>query len=442
MQQSDRIGILILAAAAILLAACRPEPILPTPVPDPGTVHPPYARVLHPDVAASDLDELTAGNTAFAFDLYQALRGEADNLFYSPYSISIALAMTFSGARGETETQMANVLHFTLPPQRLHPAFNALDLELAGRPAELDYLDESQRFEFNLANATWGQMDEPFLPEFLDTLALNYGAGMYLTDFVSNDEAARLEINDWVSAETRERINDLIPQGVLSPDTRLVLVNAVYFRAGWQTPFAEHLTHDLPFTLLDGTRVDVPMMSCAELQQRAYAAGDGWQAVSLPYAGGLAEMVILVPEEGRFEEFEAGLSAESYAGILDGMNIRTVSLTLPQFEFTSDFSLKETLPAMGMTDAFLPGLADLSGMNGIPYDLFIMDVIHKAFIGVDENGTEAAAATAVIVGRESAMVGEPALVLTIDRPFIFIIRDVPTGTVLFLGRVLDPTGGE
>ena len=389
-------------------------------------------RLTSPDVSQANLAELVSGNSRFAFDLYQAIRGEDGNLFYSPYSISVALAMTYAGARGETELQMADTLHFVLSQGRLHPSFNGLDLELTQRGEGAEGKDE-EGFRLNIVNAIWGQDGYEFLAEFLDALAENYGAGLRLLDFVNAPEESRVTINDWVSDETESRIEDLIPQGLIDPATRLVLTNAIYFNAAWQHPFMENLTADGSFYLLDGSKVTVPMMTQSE--SFGYAAGEGYQAVELPYDGQELSMVILLPEAGEFEPFEASLSAEEVDAIVQDLGSRQVALTMPTFEFESDFSLADTLVDMGMPDAF-SGNADFSGMTG-DRDLFISDVIHKAFVSVDEAGTEAAAATAVVMKR-SAVPEEPVEV-TVDRPFVFLIRDIETGAILFVGRVVDPT---
>jgi len=388
-------------------------------------------RDTSPDVAASDLATLAEGNTQFAFDLYQALSDGDGNLFYSPYSISVALAMTYAGARGETEQQMADTMRFLLPQDRLHPAFNALDLELASRGEGAEGKDE-EGFRLNIVNAIWGQEDYTFLEDFLDVLAENYGAGLRLLDFVNAPEEARVTINDWVSEQTEGKIEDLIPQGVIDALTRLVLTNAIYFNAAWESPFDEDRTQDGAFHLLDGGDVTVPMMTQTEYY--GYADGDGYTAVELPYDGGELSMVALLPDAGGFEAFEDTLDADSVADILDDLENARVTLTMPKFEFESEMSLVETLAAMGMPVAF-SGSADFSGMTG-NRDLTIGDVLHKAFVSVDEAGTEAAAATAVVMKLTGAP-GEPEVV-TLDRPFIFLIRDIATGSVLFVGRVMNP----
>jgi len=391
-------------------------------------------RASAPNVAAPDLADLVGGNSTFAFDLYQALRGKDGNLFYSPYSISLALAMTYAGARGETERQMADVLHFILPQERLHPAFNSLDLTLASR-GEGAQGKSGKGFRLNVVNTIWGQQDYDFLPEFLDVLAENYGAGLRVLDFASAPEEARGTINEWVSEQTEGRIEDLIPQGAIDVLTRLVLTNAIYFNAAWADTFVAAQTQDSTFHLPGRGEVSVPMMR--QTGGFGYAEGEGYQAVELPYDGHELSMVILVPRPGEFERFEGTLDARQVDQIVKSLAYRQVALTMPKFEFESGFSLKETLAALGMPDAFSDG-ADLSGMTG-QRGLFIGDVLHQAFVSVDEQGTEAAAATAVMVAP-SALPEEPVEV-TMDRPFVFLIRDIGTGAILFVGRVVDPSAG-
>ncbi|MFC1935986.1 serpin family protein [Chloroflexota bacterium] len=389
-------------------------------------------RVTSPDVATSDLTDLVDGNSAFAFDLYQALSSEDGNLFYSPYSISLALAMTYAGARGETERQMADTFHFLLPQDRLHPAFNSLDLELAARGEGAEGKDE-KGFRLNIVNAIWGQNDYEFLAEFLDVLAENYGAGLRLLDFVKAPEESRITINDWVSDQTEGRIEDLIPQGLIDELTRLVLTNAIYFNAAWLNPFSEDLTYDSTFHLLDGGEVTVPMMK--QTESLGYAEGEGYQAVELLYDGRELSMVILLPETGQFEAFESSLDADRVDAVMQDMEHRRVALNMPRFEYESDFSLADTLAAMGMPVAFTSA-ADFSGMTG-NRELAIAEILHKAFVSVDEAGTEAAAATAVVMPL-ALPPGEP-VEGTINRPFIFLIRNIETGAILFLGRVVDPS---
>jgi serpin B len=389
-------------------------------------------RITSPDVSTSEQELLVEGNSAFAFELYQALKGKEGNLFYSPYSISVALAMTYAGARNETAQQMADTLQFLLEQDRLHPAFNWLDAELASR-GEGAAGKDGEGFKLNIVNAIWGQKDYSFLSTFLDVLAENYGAGLRILDFITETEASRLAINQWVSDQTEGRIKDLIPQGAIDALTRLVLTNAIYFNAAWEDPFDEDVTADGPFYLLDGGQVIVPMME--QTEGFGYTEGEGYQAVELLYDGNELSMVIFLPEAGNFDAFEEGLQAQQVCDIISGLQLTGVTLTMPQFEFDSEFSLKDTLAGMGMRDAFSPGDADFSGMTG-NRELFISGVVHKAFVAVDEAGTEATAATAVIM--PSAAPPEPTVEVTIDRPFIFLIRDIETGAILFVGRVMNP----
>ncbi len=386
-----------------------------------------------PDTTTAELAELVSGSSAFALDLYRRLKEQPGNLFYSPYSISLALAMTYAGARGETETEMAETLHFLLSQARLHPAFNALDLALAQRGQGARGQD-GHGFRLNIVNALWGQEGCPFLADFLDTLAENYAAGLRLLDFQGAPERSRLAINKWVSDQTEERIQDLIPGGAIDPMTRLVLTNAIYFNAAWRNPFQENMTEDGPFHLLDGKTGTVPMMR--QTAHFTYAEGSAYQALELPYDGRELSMLILLPAAGAFAAFEESLTAGRVGTILEEMARRRVTLSMPKFEFESSFQLTPVLAALGMPHAFTES-ADFSGMDGT-HSLQISDVIHKAFVAVDEAGTEAAAATAVIMRVKAMLIEEEPIPFTIDRPFIFLIRDRATGAILFLGRVTDP----
>ncbi|MBI4304565.1 MAG: serpin family protein [Chloroflexi bacterium] len=389
-------------------------------------------RVTAPAASKTDLATQVDGNSIFAFNLYQVLRETDGNLFYSPHSISVALAMTYAGARGDTLKQMADTLHFILGQDKLHGALNALDQELARRGEGAKGKDE-KGFRLNVVNAIWGQKDYKFLSQFLDVLAENYGAGLRVLDFIKAPEPSRITINKWVEDETEGRIKDLIPQGAINDLTRLVLTNAIYFNAAWLYPFNKEATANLPFILLNGSQVSVPMMR--QTKSYGYAAGDTYQAVELLYDGRELSMVILLPNSGQFASFEKSLDVKLIKEIIGKLGNRQVALTMPKFEFDSTFNLKKTLTAMGMGIAFDPDAADFSGMTG-NRELYISDVLHKAFVSVDEAGTEAAAATAVIVGTTS-LPAEP-ITVTIDRPFIFLIRDIPAGEILFVGRVLNP----
>ena len=406
------------------MTACAPQP-------QASLAQSNVQRDTKPSASTDDISKLVNGNNAFALDLYQSLRTADGNLIYSPYSISLALAMTYGGARNETESQMASALHFDLPQAQLHPAFNALDLQLAQRGKTQS---KDQPLQLNIANAVWAEQTYPFLQNYLDLIALNYGAGIHLADFINQYEPARKQINSWVSDQTNKKINDLLAQGTLNPNTRMVLVNAIYFKADWQDQFDPNNTSDAPFHLLDGSTPQVKMMNDGHLTI-PYTKGDGYQAIELAYTGGTAAMDLIVPDEGNFNQFESALTAQKLDEILGNMKPASVALGLPKFTFTHDFSLSSTLKTMGMSDAFDPNKADFSGMTG-NHDLFISDVIHKAFVAVDEKGTEAAAATAVMMQATSIIMTD--VNLTIDHPFIFVIRDTTSRQILFVGRVLNP----
>ena len=397
------------AAIAVKADVARSDkPRLPAPSPD-------EVRV----------PELVEGDTAFALDLYRVLlnKNQEENLFYSPHGLSVALAMTYAGARGETERQMAEALRYSLPQAQLHPAFNALDQTLASR-------GEGEDFQLRIVNAIWGQRGYAFLDAFLDTLAENYGTGLRAVDFGQAEEAVQL-INQWVSDQTERRIQDLLPPEAVDGETVLVLTNAISFKAPWMHAFAEDGTHDDAFTLLDGGQVTVPMME--QVASLGYAEWPGAQAVELSYAGGELSMVILLPEVGTFGAFAQRLDAGELGAIMSDLKPTGVRLTLPRFRFDAKFKLADALMELGMVDAF--GAADFSGMDGTR-ELFIDEVYHQAFVAVDEAGTEAAAASAVVMGRKGGPSVEQEV--SIDHPFIFLIRDVQTGAILFLGHVVNP----
>jgi serpin B len=294
-----------------------------------------------------------------------------------------------------------------------------------------------------IANGLWGEQTYPFSEAFSAQLEQSYGAGLQATDFVNAPEAARQEINAWVAEQTEDRIRDIVPEGAIDRFTRLVLANAIYFYGGWESWFAPEATEDDAFHLLDGTTATVPFM--VQHDHLDYARGDGFQAVELPYLGSGFAFTVVLPDDGRFAAVEAGLDVDALSAAIGQLASTDVRVYLPRFEFAfGPIELAQTLKAMGMTDAVDPKQADFAGMaEGTPPDpLFIGNVLHKAFISVDEQGTEAAAAT-VVIGLTMATPpdGEPPepLEVRVDRPFLFAIRDRVTGTLLFLGRVMDPT---
>ena len=389
-------------------------------------------RDTSPKISADSTSALVDGNTAFALGLYKLVRTTEGNLFFSPYSISDAMAMTWAGARGQTETDIATAMHFTLPQSQLHPALNKLDLDLASRGQGAKGKD-GEGFRLHVVNAIWGQQGFKFTPQYLDTLATNYGAGLRVLDFIKQPEPSRITINDWVAQQTENRIKDLIPAGAINNLTRLVLTNAIYFNAAWAQPFQKGATTQGTFHRLDGSDVSVSMMR--QTQSFRYSEGANYQATELPYDGRELSMIVILPRAGAFADFEQSFDSRILKTIVDGLTSREVALTMPKFGFETSMSLKQNLTALGMGNAFTDS-ADFSGMDGAR-DLRIQDVIHKAYVAVDEDGTEAAAASAVIVGT-TALPSDTAE-MKVDRPFLFLIRDNPTGTVLFLGRVSDPS---
>lgn len=415
-----------LGAVGFLLTACAPTPSA-------GVAQSSLKRVVDPTVPSSDEATLVQGNNTFAVDLYGALHTGNGNLAFSPYSLSVALAMPYAGARGNTEAQMAQALHYTLPQDRLHAAFNRLDLDLTkeAQPATASELP----LQLKVANAIWAEKTFSFLQSYLDLIAQNYGAGVQLADFAHQADPERLRINDWVGHQTNDKIKDLIPAGAVDSATKMVLVNALYFKADWQLPFDPKDTRDAPFHLLDGTQVTTKQMSGQRFGM-PYASGDAYQAVELTYAGATAAMDLIVPDSGKFQEFEASFDSQKLDSILASMQPATLEVALPKFTFRSSFDLGAKLHDLDITDALDPNRADFSGMTGQP-NLYVTKVLHQAHVAVDEKGTEAAAASAVIMGPTSAIL--PPEKLIIDRPFLFLIRDLRSGQILFLGRVLDPS---
>jgi serpin B len=312
----------------------------------------------------------------------------------------------------------------------LDAGYNALDQAIAKRPGKYKFGDQTLELELATANRLWGQKGFSFEQPFLDRLASSYGAGMQIVDYRAATDASRKTINDWVASRTKDRIKDLIPQGVLDALTRLVLTNAIYLKAQWITRFDDAVA--APFTRLDGSRIEAQLMHQSESLR--YTTADGYQVVAIPYGGGLS-MLVIVPDSGRFEAVERALDGAKLRAAIDSMKPRQVNLWLPKFTFRSEARLKDALASMGMPVAFT-GDADFSGMTK-QEPLAIAEVLHQAFIAVDEKGTEAAAATAVVMRATSAP--SSPVELQVDRPFLFVIQDDETGALLFMGRVADPT---
>ncbi len=378
---------------------------------------------------APDQSELVKGNNAFAVDLYGQLRQQDGNLFFSPASISTAFAMAYAGAGGGTAPEMAATLHFTLPPDRLHPAMGAL---LGSMNAE------HAGYQLRVADALWAEQDETFLPDFLKLTKADYGAGFRPVDFKHAPDAVRQTINQWVAGQTADKIKDLLAPGVLTPATRLVLTNAIYFKGDWQSQFDKAQTREEDFHLSPAQSVKAPLMH--HEGRFSYFNGGSFQALELPYKSGELSMIVLLPNDaGGLSALEQSLTPASAQQWLSQLRpAQKVILTLPSFKMTEKFKLNDALAALGMRQAFQKGVADFSAMTG-KRDFWISAAFHKAYIDVNEEGTEAAAATGIVMRSMAVMREQPPIVFRADHPFLFIIRDNRSGGILFMGRVADPT---
>jgi serpin B len=389
---------------------------------------PPHTRATLSDDAASVVE----GNNRFAVEVFRHIGAATrdKNVLVSPFSISTALAMTYAGSRGNTARQMADVLGFALPHDRLHPAFGELIRDLC---------EERDGYKFNIANRLFGQADYPFKQPFLNITDRDYGAPLEPLDYESDPDAARVRINDWVEDQTNQKIRELLPAGILKKTTRLVLTNAIHFDGSWKHEFDEEYTREESFFGSSGTNSQVPMMR--QQQTFPYAELPGVQLLEMPYAGDDLSLVAILPtEQNGLASLEATLTPEMLDAGLNALRETQVNVTFPKFTFDSSFKLSETLKNMGMADAFDRDLADLTGIAD-PLDerLLISDVVHKAFIDVNEKGTEAAAATGVIVIGITS-VPPPPKEFRADHPFLFALRDRHSGSLIFLGRVVDPGG--
>jgi serpin B len=381
-----------------------------------------------PDAAKKAAEALNA----FGVDLYGQIRTADGNLVVSPASIALALAMARAGAKASTAAEMDKVLH-ALASDANANWIASLDTSLGERTGTFtDNSGQKQQVTLRIANATFAQRGFPLQADYLKALAERFGAGVQLVDYATSAETARKAINGWVADQTEQRIKELLAQGAVDQMTRLVLVNAIYLKAAWLTPFEASATQPAPFHLAAGTTVSVPMMHSGG--QLPYATGAGWQAVAIPYVGGQMSMVIVVPD--NLATFEQRLDAATLASITGSLANREVNLGLPKFSTKTETELAKVLKALGMPTAFDPNAADFSGMTAAD-KLFISAVVHQANIDVDEKGTTAAAATAVMMAGSAAPVD--IVNLTVDRPYLFAVRDNVTGAILFLGRITDPT---
>ncbi len=372
--------------------------------------------------------DAAAAANAFAVDLYREISAGDDNLFYSPSSLAAALAMTWAGARGETAAEMADVLHLPADQAAAHAAWAAL--QDAWAPGE----DATHRLE--VANRLWPQIGFDLQPSYLELVRERYDGGLQPLDFVGDLEGSRLTINAWVEDRTEEKIKDLLPPGSLVPATRLVLTNAVYFLGDWKHAFEPRATRDEDFRLPDGGTVAAPMMR--QVERLNLAVHEGVRVLELPYAGEELSMFVLLPDApDGLADLERRLDAATLETWLGGATPERVRCVLPKFSVTAGFDLAATLAKMGMPSAFAPSRADFSGLTG-GKDLVIDRVIHKAFVDVDETGTEAAAATAITMKLTSVSNEPPPVEFRADHPFLYLIRHRETGAILFLGRLTDP----
>ncbi|CAN91721.1 Alpha-1-antitrypsin-like protein CM55-MS precursor [Sorangium cellulosum So ce56] len=394
----------------------------------PGCVVPSeVTRIENPDVSAEDRGSLSRNNASFALDLGRALHSSTTNVVYAPFSISTALAMTYAGARTTTEQAMAAAMRFELPQERLHPAFNHVDLQLRKHA-------EEGGFRLHTANGIWAQIDVPLEKPFLNVLGESYGAHVRLADFVTATKEAEGLINAWVSHRTEGKIPKLLDEDV-TPETVAVLVNAVYFHAQWKTAFVKDATQPGTFLRGDGSSVTAQMMNGRH--QGSYGDGDGWEAVGIPYAGSAVSMFLVLPAKGTTDAFEESLDGAALEAIIDSTYQQPVDITMPKFSFGTSTSLKGALMDLGMEVAF----GDEADFTGIVagMKLWIHEVIHAARIDVDEAGTEAAGSTGVILNSSGSGLPAAPAAIVLDRPFFFFIRDASTQAILFAGRVNDPT---
>jgi serine protease inhibitor len=401
-----------------MLVLCLPLMVLATAAPPPP---------------ADEAARLARSSNAFGFDLYRGLGPGAGNRAISPASISTALAMTWAGARGGTAVQMQNALRFDGPPDAMLRASGSLAAALQ---------DPSRPVIFRIANRLFGEKTLTFEPAYLDATKAAFGAALEPVDFKRKAEAARQAINGWVEEKTEKRIRDLVPAGGVSRETRLVLVNAIYFLGDWAEPFAKEATQPAPFSVSASAKKDVPTMHAVESFR--FVAKDGLKAVELPYKGGQMSMLLVLPDAvDGLPALESSLTAERLDGIVASLAAARVHVSLPKFEIDPPgaLGLSQVLSKLGMADAFSPAMADFTAIADPPDPrdrLFISEVFHKAFVKVDEKGTEAAAATAVVMDRAGAVMTRPAE-FKADHPFLFFIRDNASGMVLFMGRVGDPS---
>jgi len=418
--------LLILALLGSLTAGCTDRP---------GTT---TSDVVSPaEVQPAGETSVALANNRFASELYDTLsrtgNGSRENIFFSPFSISSALAITYEGARGTTAEEIRAVFHFPENSTDRRTGYSRLFSGLGGT---------GRNSTLAVANALWAEKTYPFLPAYISLARDWYAANVTNLDFIGNPETSRTTINGWVEEKTEDKIRDLLPEGTISMDTRLVITNAIYFNGTWNRAFDRNATRTADFTVAPGTTVPVQMM--AQTDEKAvyrYAETDTFQVLELPYAGDGGEnlsMIFLLPKNGNLTSVGESPDTREIQILLNATSPQRVNLYIPKFRLETEYSLNGVLAGMGMPTAF-SGAADFSEMDGSPY-LYISDVVHKAYIDVNEEGTEAAAATAVVLWGKGVVAEKPVPVFRADHPFLFFIEDKDTGTILFMGRVADPSG--
>lgn len=378
-------------------------------------------------VNSKELSAVVNANNQFAFDLYQNLnaKDKGKNIFVSPYSISTALAMAFEGSNGNTRKQMAGVFHFDMPDAKRRAGFSTLIEQTNAGPGK--------HYKLSVANALWGQKGYHFEPVFTQTIDKFYGGGFNEVDFPDDKPATIHKINTWVEDKTAGKIRDLIHSDDINELTRLVITNAIYFKGDWASQFKKAATKDEPFHLSNGKTVQAPMMR--QTGDFRFARENGMAVIELPYQDNDLSMIAILPD-GDIEKMGEGLSLGNMQKLRAAMRSQEVDVTIPRFKFDARYLIGGNLSAMGMPDAFSEGLADFSGITG-KKDLYITSVIHQAMIDVNEEGSEAAAATAVVMGGKSVRFDMPET-FHADRPFFFMIVHNATGSILFMGRVSNP----
>lgn len=402
------------------------NPVVPTPAPAPAPTSAKPAVFTQYKPASNASDTVNAANQ-FAFELYGQYKKTNGNVFFSPYSISSALEMTYEGARGKTASEMQSVFHFSADPSVRIPSFAKLYSQINPQNAS---------YQLSTANALWAQKDYPFDPNYTKTIETYYGGKTTNVDFVGNTEDARQTINSWVSSKTADKIPELFVKGTLDQSTRLVLTNAVYFKGKWETPFQAGFTQQKDFTTMAQSTVQCSMMN--NLDQYSYAETSDYQAIELPYEKNDLSMIVILPKPGKIGAVENNISIGTFSAIKKSLNSESVNVSLPKFKFDTVYNMNDSLSKMGMPTAFSEA-ADFSGMTG-NRDLYISLVVHKAYVDVNEEGTEAAAATGVVMDKQSVMIEtQQPKIFNADHPFIFAIVHNATGSILFLGKINDPT---